>query len=861
MELVRGIKITDYCDQKNLSMRERLDLFTQVCQAVQHAHQKGIIHRDLKPSNILVTVNDGVAVPKIIDFGIAKATQMELTEKTVFTRFHQFIGTPAYMSPEQAELTSVDIDTRSDIYSLGVLLYELLTGKTPFDASRLLFAGFDEMRRIIRETEPPKPSTRLTQELARAQMGMGSAPAPGAVAGAPPATPSGSRPSIAPRASAASSADPRGRGSATPEAGVLPREISADSRRRLQNLIPLLRGDLDWIVMKCLEKDRARRYETANGLASDIQRHLNNEPVVACPPSNLYRFQKLVRRNKLAFAAAGCVAAALVIGLAIALWQFIERTRAYNRAIAAEKAAETEAAKSQQVAEFLKDMLAGAGPEVAKGRDATILLEILDKTAERISKELTNQPAVESDLSLTVGRLYRALGQYQKAEPPLRRALAISSELNLAGDKAVIMGELAEALFDQGKLAEAEDLQRQALALSRRIRGDDANTAIMLGNLAGQLSGQGKLSEAKLLATESLTIIKKLFGDDDPRAVSILAALAGVEHGQRNYRAAETHLREAAAILEEKPGTQDQNLQTIRGNLASALEAQEKWQEAEILRREALAVQRKLLGDDHPLVAQMLNNMGRCLFEQGKRVEAEKMLREALEIQRKSLGNENPRLGVALNNLGGALYRQGKLTDAAPLLREAVNLYRKKPDWPIKEQCPAFDFLGKALAEQGNLVEAEALQSEHLVYLRKRAPDDPYLAGATAELAVTLIAEHNFAEAEPIARECLEFRQKHYPESSSAFSARVLLGESLLRQKRYEESESLLLSGYEGMEQRKESGFSNDYRYRRQPRLKKALELLVQLYEETGRPDRAAEWKQKLAELEKAEAQPKADAP
>src|SRR6266481_8909738 len=257
----------------------------QVCQAIQHAHQKGIIHRDIKPSNILVTLHDGVPLPKVIDFGIAKSTtDQRLTDKTVFTAFEQFIGTPAYMSPEQAEITSVDIDTRSDIYTLGVLLYELLTGQTPFDAKELLQAGLDEMRRTLREKEPDRPSTRVS-------------------------TLGGD-------------------------------ELTTTAKRRglePPKLVNVLRGDLDWIVMKCLEKDRGRRYETANGLANDIQRHLNNEPVVACPPSNFYKFQKLVRRNKVAFAAGAGIAAALVFGLAIALWQSIEKTRAYNRAVAAEQ--------------------------------------------------------------------------------------------------------------------------------------------------------------------------------------------------------------------------------------------------------------------------------------------------------------------------------------------------------------------------------------------------------------------------------------------------------------------------------------------------------------------------------------------
>src|SRR6186713_1646595 len=260
-------KITELCDENKLSTEERLDLFAEVCQAIQHAHQKGIIHRDIKPSNILVTVNDGLPVPKVIDFGIAKATQGKLTDQTLFTAFEQFIGTPAYMSPEQAVMTSVEVDTRSDIYSLGVLLYELLTGQTPFAQKELLSSGLDEMRRTIREKDPVRPSTRLR--------------------------------------------------------AMVPSNLTTVANNRgLQppQLIHLLRGDLDWIVMKCLQKDRARRYETANGLALDLQRHLNNEAVLARPPSAAYRFQKLVRRNKLAFAAASAVTLTLIAGLSFSSW-------------------------------------------------------------------------------------------------------------------------------------------------------------------------------------------------------------------------------------------------------------------------------------------------------------------------------------------------------------------------------------------------------------------------------------------------------------------------------------------------------------------------------------------------------------
>ncbi len=287
MELVRGIKVTEYCEQNHLSTEERLDLFVKICGAVQHAHQKGIIHRDLKPSNILVADLDGVPMPKIIDFGIAKATTGQpLTDKTVFTEFEQFIGTPAYMSPEQAKLSGLDIDTRTDVYSLGVLLYELLTGKTPFDANELLAAGLDEMRRTIREVEPVKPSTRLTNEFAAADVSPLKSPGSGE------------------------------------------RKIRANLRRLLQEV----RGDLDWIVMKCLEKDRNRRYETANGLAADIRRHLENEPVVACPPSRWYEFQKSVKRHKVGFASVAALIVVLTVGVLTSTWQAARATRAEREA-------------------------------------------------------------------------------------------------------------------------------------------------------------------------------------------------------------------------------------------------------------------------------------------------------------------------------------------------------------------------------------------------------------------------------------------------------------------------------------------------------------------------------------------------
>jgi serine/threonine protein kinase/WD40 repeat protein len=330
MELVRGIPIVEYCDQERLSTRARLDLFVQVCHAIQHAHQKGIIHRDIKPSNILITLHDGVPVPRVIDFGVAKATQQELTEKTIYTLHNQFIGTPAYMSPEQAEMSGLDIDTCSDIYSLGVLLYELLTGRTPFEEKELLQSGIDAMRKIIREKEPPKPSTKF----ATLQM---------------------------------------------EEQSTTAIRHATDSPR----LISLLRGDLDWIVMKCLEKNRTRRYETANGLALDVVRHLNNDPVEARPPTVLYRLQKAWRRNKVVYTAAGLVMLSLVIGTSLSLWQAWVATDARKAAEAAkegERILRTKAEdgeRKQRLIAYEADMKLGR--EYLKKHDLKKVEELLDR--------------------------------------------------------------------------------------------------------------------------------------------------------------------------------------------------------------------------------------------------------------------------------------------------------------------------------------------------------------------------------------------------------------------------------------------------------------------------------------------------
>jgi serine/threonine protein kinase/WD40 repeat protein len=393
MELVRGIKITDYCDQNQLTTRERLRLFILVCQAIQHAHQKGIIHRDIKPSNILVTLHDGVPVPKVIDFGIAKATQQELTEKTLFTQFQQFIGTPAYISPEQAEMSGLDIDTRADIYSLGVLLYELLVGQTPFDGKEMMQGGLDALRQIIREKEPLRPSTKLNTLL----------------------------------------------GDARTTAG---RHRQTD----VGKLVHQLQGDLDWIVMKCLEKDRARRYETANGLAADIQRHLANEPVIARPPSRAYQFQKFIRRNKLAFAAVTAVTLALFVGLGTSIRMFFKEKSAHTREMALrQRAEEAERATERQLHTALLQQAHDAVRSGEVGRGFLALDAI--QRARAISNTVELRPAAVAALALPDCRVEKQLAIPEGARAALdptfaRVAIAAGTnavEIRTASDQQLLL--------------------------------------------------------------------------------------------------------------------------------------------------------------------------------------------------------------------------------------------------------------------------------------------------------------------------------------------------------------------------------------------------------------------------------------
>jgi serine/threonine protein kinase/tetratricopeptide (TPR) repeat protein len=715
MEYVDGVRITDYCDRAGLGVAERLLLFQQVCDAVQHAHQKGVIHRDIKPSNVLVTKQDGRALPKVIDFGLAKLTSQDLNDATL-TEVGTMLGTPAYASPEQMSLGMIDVDTRSDVYSLGVLLYELLVGVIPFEADETRPAAFLELRRSIRELEPTRPSARLSR--------------------------------LGDRGSDLA----KMRGTDT---GALRRQ---------------LRGDLDWIVMKALEKDRSRRYASPDDLARDTRRYLEHEPVLAGSPTARYRLGKFVRRHRLGTAFA-VVLLSLIVAFAIVSAVQVKR-------IAAERdRATAEAAKASSINTFLQETLGAADPWQT-GADMSVR-STLASAAKKIDSSFKEHPLVAAAVRRTIGKTYTALGRFDDGEPLLRAAL--KTRLALLGSAH---SDVAESLADLAALDQqrthyelAEKQYRQVLAMRRKLFGENhALVADTLLDLAADLSLKGDFDGAYGAAQESLAIRERLFGSTSLQAAAVLTQMGSILSGRGDFARAEEVTSRGYEISKQLLGSEDARTAMAASDLGAIYYREGHYDKAETLYRSALQILIKQVGENNPDTILTKENLAGALLALKRYDETVTLMDDVLARRKAVLGENNKLVARTLVNIATVLSRAGRLEQAQQAYAEAVPRFITTygPNHP--DTAFSLYVYGVFRSKQREYADAERLLRQALaIQVGQFGDDHPSIADTREALGEALTERGQFSEAETMLQRAYEVMKKTYgaaaPETNEVSAA------------------------------------------------------------------------------------------
>jgi serine/threonine protein kinase/tetratricopeptide (TPR) repeat protein len=727
MEYVPGLPITHYCDGKRLKISERLHLFVQVCEGVQHAHQKAIMHRDLKPANILVVEVDGKATPRIIDFGLAKAVTPTAPREGLLTQVGAFVGTPGYISPEQVNPDLHDIDTRTDVYSLGVVLYELLTGFLPFD-TKSDDQRFADKFRQLREEDPPPPSTKVRAD----------------------------------------------RESSTTKA----EERSTDPKQ----LVSLLRGDLDWITMKALERDRARRYGTPSELAADIRRYLHHEPVTVRPASSAYKLRKYVRRHRFGVAVGTAVALLLAGFAAMQALQVRRIMRERDRA--------------NRITDFMVGMFKVSDPNEARGNRITAR-EILDKASNNIEAGLAKDVEVQSQFMQVMAQTYINLGLFARAHGLAERALENRRRALGPNDPKTLesMTQLGWILDREGHDLEAEKLIRETLDVQRRVLGpEDRLTLETTDNLGIILEKQGHYAEEEKLERELVAIRTRKLGPEHPQTLRSMLNLADALHGESHLAESEKQFRQLLEIERRVLGSGHPSMLATMHNLANVIQEQGRYDEAEALYRETLETEQRVLGPEHPDTASTMTTLANTIiYGQGRSSEAEVLYRKALEVARRTLGPEHPYTTGAEEGLANVVSSQGHYAEAEKLHREilAIRMRLLGPDHT--DTLLSQYNLGDVLFREGHLPEADKLFRETLKsQARVLGAESPDTLASKAFLARILTKEGHAPEAEVLARQAYEVQLRVLgPQHADTLSSLQYLGTALVNSHRYDEVKKL----------------------------------------------------------------------